>query len=160
MIKRTVLVACALLLANGSALAASATGSSALALAALVARHSPLVSAYDKSIMARMLNGNLGFSFPKNKKIMVRAAAVVCRASDVDITLHSCTLTFGKKTAALKGREAHELFATVAEAGVPSEGAAGSIYEGLSQLVCTIDPNAVKQRGGGGADCTFTPGGP
>jgi hypothetical protein len=158
--KRTVLVTCALLLAPGSALAASATGNSALALAALVARRSPLLSAHDKIIMARMLNGNLGFSFPKNKKILVRATSVVCRAGDVDITLHSCTLTFGKKTAALKGREAHELFATVAEAGVPSEGAAGSIYESLSQLVCTIDPNEIKQRGGGGADCTFKPGGP
>jgi hypothetical protein len=158
--RRTVLAAFALLLANGSALAATATGSGALALAALVARRSPLVSTHDKKIMARMLNGNLGFSFPKNKKILVRAAAVVCRASDVDITLHSCTLTFGKKTAALKGREAHELFATVAEAGVPSKGAAGSIYESLSQLVCTIDPNEVKQRAGGGADCQFKPGGP
>ena len=158
--RRTVLAAFALLLVNGSALAATATGSGALALAALVARRSPLVSTHDKKIMARMLNGNLGFSFPKNKKILVRAAAVVCRASDVDITLHSCTLTFGKKTAALKGREAHELFTTVAEAGVPSEGAAGSIYESLSQLVCTIDPNEIKQRGGGGADCTFKPGGP
>ena len=158
--KRMVLVACALLLANGSALAASATGNSALALAALVAFHSPLVSAHDKNIMARMFNGNLSFSFPKNRKILVRADAVVCRVGDVDITLHTCTLTFGKKTAALRGREAHELFATVAEAGVPPEGAAGSIFESLSQLVCTIDPHEIKQRAGGGADCTFKPGGP
>lgn len=158
--KRAVLIAFALLLAHGSALAATATGSSALALAALVARHSSLVSAHDKRIMARMFNGNLGFSYPKTRKIVVRAAAVVCRTSDVDITEHSCTLTFGKKTAALKGRRAHELFATLAEVGVASGGAAGSIYESLSHLVCTIDPNAVKQRGGGGADCAFTPGGP
>jgi hypothetical protein len=161
MMKRTVLVAFALLpLASGSAMAATTAGNSALALAALVAFHSPLVSAHDKNIMARMFNGNLSFSFPKNRKILVRADAVVCRASDVDITLHSCTLTFGKKTAALKGRKAHELFATVAEAGVSPEGAAGSIFESLSQLVCTIDPNEIKQRAGGGADCTFKPGGP
>jgi hypothetical protein len=158
--KRTVIAALALLLAPGSALAATATGAGALALAALVAPHSPLVSAHDKNIMARMFNGNIGFSYPKKRKIVVRAAAVVCRASDVDITLHSCTLTFGKKTVALMGRRAHELFATIAEVGVASGGAAGSIFESLSHLVCTIDPNAVKQRAGGGADCAFTPGGP
>lgn len=158
--KRTALVACALLLATGGALAATATDGGALALATLVALRSPLVSAYDKTILARMFNGNLSFSFPKNRKIVVRADSVVCRASDVDITLHSCTLKFGSRTSTLKGREAHELFATLKEADVPSEGAAGSIYESLSQLVCTIDPNVVKQRGGGDADCTFTPGGP
>ena len=34
----------------------------------------------------------------------------------------------------------HELFATIAEVGVKPDGAAGTIYEGLSQLACTIDP--------------------
>jgi len=28
----------------------------------------------------------------------------------------------------------------------------------VKNLVCTIDPNAVKQRDGSGADCTFDPG--
>lgn len=158
--KRTVLVTCALLLAPGSALAATVSGNGALALAALVAEHSPLLTIHQKRVMALMFRGDLNFPFPRNRKISVRAAAVACRASNVDITLHDCTLKFGNRTATLTGRRAHELFATVAEVGVPSEGAAGSIYESLSQLVCTIDPNAVKQRGGGGADCTFTPGGP
>ena len=149
-----------LLLTNESAEAATASDGSALALASLVAEHSPLLSAYEKKVMALMFSGNLHFSFPANKKISVQADSVVCRASDVDITLHSCNFTFGQKTAALKGRAAHELFATLVEVGVPSEGAAGSIYESLSHLICTIDPNEVKQRGGGGADCTFNPGSP
>jgi hypothetical protein len=158
--KKTVLVALALLSASGTASAATATGAGALALAALVAAHSPLVSGHDKRAMALLLNGNLGFSFPKNKKILVRADAIVCRAGNVDITAHSCTLTFGNKTTVLKGRRAHELFATIAEAGVPARGAAGSVFESLSHLVCTIDPNGVKQRAGGGADCKFDTGSP
>jgi hypothetical protein len=58
----------------------------------------------------------------------------------------------------LKGRRANELNATALEAGVPSEGAAGSIFESFSHLVCTIDPNDIKQKAGGGANCTFDTG--
>jgi len=38
---------------------------------------------------------------------------------------------------------------------VPSDGAAGSIFEAVSNLGCTIDPGEVKQKGGGGAHCTW-----
>jgi hypothetical protein len=156
--RRVVAVAFGLLLAGQSAATASDGG--ALALASLVAEFSPLLSANEKKVIALMFSGNLNFSFPATKKISVQADAVVCRASNVDITFHSCDLVFGEKKGALKGRAAHELFATLAEAGVPSEGAAGSKYKSLSQLRCTIDPNEVKQKGGGGADCTFDPGSP
>jgi hypothetical protein len=156
--KKTVLVALSLLSASGTAAAATATGAGALALAALVAAHSPLINDRDKKAMARMLDGNPGFSFPKNKKILVRADAILCRAGNVDITEHSCTLTFGSKTAVLKGRKAHELFAAIAETGVLMQGAAGSVFESLSHLVCTIDPNEIKQKAGGGADCKFDTG--
>ena len=158
--KMAPLVALAILLANQSAFAASTGGAGALALAALVAEHSPLLTHRDKDVMARMFDGKLNFSFPANKKISVLADSVVCRASDVDISAHSCELTFGAKKRALSGRKAHELYATVAEAGVQPDGAAGSIFESLSHLACTIDPNEVKQRAGGGADCQFTPGAP
>jgi hypothetical protein len=47
--------------------------------------------------------------------------------------------------------------AAVAEAGVPSEGAAGSIFEAVSNLDCTMDPTEVKQKAGGGAHCSFDP---
>ena len=42
-------------------------------------------------------------------------------------------------------------------AGVPSDGAAGTIYEGLANLKCTLDPQAIKQNDGGGAECSYDP---
>jgi hypothetical protein len=149
-----------LLLASQSASAATAAGSSALALASLVAAASPLLSRHEKRVMARLFGGHSNFTFPANRTISVKSDAIVCRASNVDITSRSCKLTFGAASTNLTGREAHELYATLAEAGVPSEGAAGSIYESLSHLVCTIDPREIAQRSGGGADCTFDPGAP
>ena len=77
-------------------------------------------------------------------KIAIAADKIVCRTSDVDVTSRSCELTYGDKTRSLTGREANEVYATEAMAGVPSEGAAGSIYEGLSKLTCTLDPEAIK----------------
>jgi len=149
-----------LLLASQSASAATAAGSSALALASLVAVASPLLSPHEKRVMARLFGGHSNFTFPANRKLSIKVDAVVCRASNVDITSRSCKLAFGAASANLSGREAHELYATIAEADVPSEGAAGSIFESLSHLVCTIDPRVIAQRAGGGADCTFDPGTP
>ncbi len=80
---------------------------------------------------------------------------MTCRISDVDITYHSCELSFGGKKESVTGRKAHELYATLVEAGVASDGAAGSIYEGIANLDCTVDPAAVKQEAGGGATCKF-----
>ncbi|MGH6868686.1 MAG: hypothetical protein ACREDA_07445, partial [Methylocella sp.] len=87
----------------------------------------------------------------------VAASAVTCRASDVDITRHSCDLTFGAKKVTTRGRKAHELYATLAEVGVPPDGAAGSMFEAVSNLDCAIDPAEVKQKAGGGAHCTYAP---
>lgn len=152
------LVLIPLLLANQAASAATATGGSALALASLVADQSPSVRARDRTVLARLFNGNAGAVFPVGRKIEVRADSVVCRSSNVDITQHGCTLTFGARTVSIQGRRAHELYATIAEIGVPSDGAAGSIYEAVSQLACIVEPQVVEQRGGGGANCTFKPG--
>ncbi len=147
-----------LLLAGTPALADSTAGSSALALAALVAAHSPHVSVHNKIIMAKMFDGSLAFHFPAGHTIAINADSVTCRSSNVDISAHSCVLKFGGATRNLSGRAAHELYATIAEVGVAPDGAAGSIYEALSHLACTIDPNVVKQRAGGGANCTYTAG--
>jgi hypothetical protein len=141
-----------LLLANHPALAGSIDGNGALALAALVAEHSPNVKAHDKFLLEKFLNGQI---YASKKKIAVAAGAVTCRASDVDITQHSCDLTFGAKKVATQGRKAHELYATLAEVGVPPEGTAGSVVEAVSNLDCTIDPAEVKQKAGGGAHCAF-----
>jgi len=43
-------------------------------------------------------------------------------------------------------------------AGVPADGAAGSVSESLSKLSCTLDPAEIKQKAGGGATCTFETG--
>jgi hypothetical protein len=146
-----------LLLANHAAFAGSADGNGALALAALVAEHSPGVNAIDKNVLAKFLNGYANVRYAPNKKITLTAGAVTCRASNVDITQHSCDLTFEAKKVATHGRKAHELYATLAEVGVPPDGAAGSIFEAVSNLDCTIDPGEVKQKAGGGAHCTFAP---
>jgi hypothetical protein len=158
--KAKLILVMAMLLAGGSAWAESAAGGGALALAALVADHSPLMGAQDKKALTQLFDGHPGFPWQATKKISVEADAVICRAGNVDISLHSCDLTFGKSKVSLDGRAAHELFATIAEAGVPSDGAAGSVYEGLSHLACRIDPNEIKQAAGGGAECKFNPGPP
>ena len=138
-----------------SAAPATASGSVALALAGVVAPFSPLPAAEKKAIAA-LFNGNS--NVPYTKKITVTADKILCRASNVAITSRSCELTFGSHTRTVKGREANEIFATEALAGVPSDGAAGTIFEGLTKLSCTLDPKVIKENAGGGADCTFEPG--
>jgi hypothetical protein len=138
--------------------AETAMGNSALALASLVAEHSPVLSLDDKSIMGQFIHANPNFAYLPNKRISVQADAVVCRESNVDISERGCELTFGAKKVTVMGRKAHELFATIHEVGVPPDGAAGTSYESLSHLACSIDTEEVKQKAGGGADCKFQPG--
>ena len=47
------------------------------------------------------------------------------------------------------------LFATEAMAGIPADGAAGSNFESLSKLNCTLDPAQLKAKVGGGAECSY-----
>jgi hypothetical protein len=138
--------------------AASASGPAALALAGVVAEHSSVLGSFDRRAMRRLFDGKSALFFPPNRKISVKAGSVVCRESDVDITARSCDLAFGAGKRVLSGREANEVFATLAAAGVASEGAAGSIIESVKNLVCTVDPNEIKQKAGGGADCMFDTG--
>jgi hypothetical protein len=151
-------VALAVVQSSASAAPGSATGPTALALAAVIAQHSPAVRAFDKRVIARLFRGNTRFGFTPNTKISVDADSVVCRVSNVDITQRSCELTFGTRKRTLTGREANEVGATAAAAGVPSEGAAGSSIESISKLRCAIDPNEIMQKAGGGANCNFETG--
>jgi hypothetical protein len=153
--------AAALLFASGHAsatTASTASGASALALAGIVADHSPEVSAADRAALNHLFAGNLDFDWPADRPIAVKADAVVCRAGNVDITAWSCELTFGKHRVTAKSRQAHELYATILEAGVPPDGAAGSTFAALTHLDCTINPNVIKQKSGAGASCNFDPG--
>ncbi|WP_420968839.1 hypothetical protein [Bradyrhizobium sp. B120] len=154
---RLTILACSLSLASTAAWAAPATtsGSVALALAGVVAPYSSL-PAKEKKAVAAFFGGASNVRI--TRKITVTADKVVCRASNVDITSRSCALTFGSRTHTVKGREANAIYATVALAGVPGDGAAGTIYEALSKLSCTLDPAVIKDKAGGGADCSFEPG--
>jgi len=118
-----------LLLANSAAFAGSINGNSGLALAALVAQHSPNVKTSDKRLLEKFLDGRTNVTYASKNKIAVAADIISCKASNVDITLHSCDLSFGEKKVTTTGRKAHELYATLIEAGVPSDGAAGSVFE-------------------------------
>jgi hypothetical protein len=153
---RLILVA-ALLSFSSAALAESADGNGALALAALVAENSPLLGATDKAVLAKFLNGQTNVAYPAGETTLVSADKITCRASNVDITEHSCDLAFGKKTVMLMGRRAHELYTTLAEIGVQAEGAAGSSFAALSNLKCAINPSEVQQKSGGGAHCDYSP---
>lgn len=154
---RNVMLAALLLATPQSASAANVDGNGALALAALVAENSPLVPGAQKGTIARLFNGLLSPP-PPSATITVKADNVECRTSNVDITEHSCTLKFGPRTVNLKGHRAHELYATIGEVGVAPDGAAGSVFELLSNLNCTIKPREIADRAGGGASCTFNSG--
>jgi hypothetical protein len=129
-------------------------GSGALALAALVGENSPLLGPPAKKLLAKFLDGETKVS-SSGQIISVTVDKLTCKASNVDITLHSCELVFGTRTATLTGRAAHELFATLVEVGVPPDAGAGSVFEAVSKLDCKIDPNAVIDNAGGGAHCDY-----
>jgi hypothetical protein len=141
------------LLAGASpAAAASVTGAAALALASVVAQYAALPAANTKAVAA-FFKGDT--NFPYKEKISVMAEKIVCRTSNVEVTARSCEVTFKTKKQTLTGREANELFATVSVAGIASDGAAGLNFESLSKLNCTLDPAQLKQKSGGGAECSY-----
>ncbi|WP_291863534.1 hypothetical protein [Bradyrhizobium sp.] len=142
---------------SASAAPATISGPQALALAALVAQHSSL-PAYDKRTIARLFAGGSIFLIAAKTRFSVTADNVVCRTSNIDIAARSCELTFKTRKKTLKGREANELHATAATAGVPAEAAAGLNIESFSKLNCIIDPREIRQKAGGGAQCSFETG--
>lgn len=131
----------------------TASGSAALALAALVGINSPLLDAKDKETLGKLLDGVT--DIPAGRSISVLAESLTCRASNIAIAEHSCELKFGSSAVALTGRKAHELFATLIETGIEPEGAAGSVYAAATKLDCSIDPAELKQNSGGGASCRY-----
>ena len=145
-------------LSSPAAFADDASGPGALALAAVVGDRDPALNATHRLALARLFAGQTNFGLPAGQKIVVKADKIVCRVHNVSIIERSCELKFGPHVVNLAGRSANELYATMSVAGVPSDGAAGTIFEGLHQLGCTVDPAVAVQGAGGGADCTFTPG--
>lgn len=140
------------------AIAAAASGHGALALAAIAGQYDPALTAPMKAALLRLLADE---SSGRTGSISVKFAEITCRAGDVDIKAYSCALAYGTRTMNLKGRQAAELFATLAEAGVQSDGAAGTIFESVKTLACTLKLTELGGPGmgdGGGADCTYQPG--
>jgi hypothetical protein len=146
-------------LGPSAALAAPATltGPTALAVAAVVAPYSSLLNPGERKVIAGLFDGNGRISYPK-KKLSVSADIVTCRISNVAIAERSCDIAFTKGKHSLKGREANEVYATLASAGVTAEGAAGSMIESISKLSCTLDLDAIRQNAGAGADCSWQAG--
>jgi len=140
---------------TASAAPATASGPAALALAGVVALYSPLLTADEREAVSAFFVGQSGVRYAK--KISVTADKIVCRVSNVDITARSCELTFKGAKQTITGRRASEIFATEAMAGVP-DSAAGSVSESLSKLTCTLDPAEIRQKAGGGANCSFDTG--
>ena len=140
----------ALLLA-APAQAAEAFGTSALSLASLVGAYQPSLSAAQKNKLKAMGDSKMA----KGAPFKVKADVVTCHSSNVDVAGHNCTLTFAGKDTEILGRVAHELDATLREAGVEGDAGAGNIYTRVSRLVCEIEPNTVAERSGGGAKCTW-----
>jgi hypothetical protein len=156
-ISTTLLLLATPLHSAASAAPATATGSAALAVAAVVAPYSPQLSRGEKKVIAGLFDGNT-YAHHAKMKLSVSADAIQCKIGNVDITARSCELTFKKAKHSLKGRAANEVYATLAAAGVASEGAAGSMIQAISKLTCTVDPVVIKDKSGGGADCSFETG--
>ncbi|MBV8454861.1 MAG: hypothetical protein JOZ29_21705 [Deltaproteobacteria bacterium] len=146
------------IIAAAPAAPASANGPTALALAAVMGQYSSMLSPRDRYLLARLFNADFTIRSYADQKISVKVKTIVCRTSNVDITARSCELKFGKHGCILNGHRANELNATIVQAGVSLEGAAGSNVLSLSHLVCTIGLNEIMQKAGGGAECTFNTG--
>jgi hypothetical protein len=73
-----------------SAAPLSAGGPTALAVAAVLAPYSPLLSAYEKRFIAGLFDSNAKAGFPGKKKLTVTAETVTCRVSNVAIAERSC----------------------------------------------------------------------
>lgn len=65
------ILAAAMLSFSSAALAESADGNGALALAALVAENSPLLGATDKAVLAKFLNGQTNVAYLAGETILV-----------------------------------------------------------------------------------------
>jgi hypothetical protein len=140
-----------------SAAQPTASGATALTVAAVIAQYSPVLNPGERKVIAGLFDGNTRMSYPL-KKLSVDADTVMCRISNVAIADRSCEITFKKGKRSLKGHAASEVYAMLASAGITAEGAAGSMIENVSKLSCTLDLGEIKQNAGGGADCSWQAG--
>ena len=151
------LVLAATLVLAGGAKAAPMTmnGEPALAFAALVGAYSPALTASQKHVLSKFLGGQTAF-VSSNATITLHVSEVHCQLGDVDLTKHSCRITYGAAVTALNGEEGADILANMALAGVMGDGAAGTIHYDVLNVTCTIKVAEVKSPDGGGASCSYT----
>lgn len=155
--KRTLILVIPLVLASVPVSAGQSNGNAALTLAALIGADQPSLPRAEKAALASFLNSQTNVTLPAGvRSITVRADKISCRMGNVDIGLHDCTLTFGSRTVTKSGSAGQMFLATMQENGVPSDGAAGTIFYNATAVTCTIDAAQVESHDGGGAKCTFT----
>jgi hypothetical protein len=151
-----IFAAIALAAQPASAAPTTTEGFGALSLATVLAQHDPLLTVADRALLAHYLAGYPQALHHAGLVIHLNTGAIACRAGDVDLAMHECTIKLGAHTMTLTGRNAHELYATMVEAGIPSDGAAGSIYESVNGLQCVIQADQISDESGDGAVCTYT----
>ena len=128
-----------------AALAGSATGSVALALAGVVAAHSPKLSPAEKKAVAAFFDGKT--DVPYTTKIKVAADKIVCRIGNVDITARSCEVTFAGETIAFETRHRRQ-DGTMASQNSPAR----SIPQGLGTRAAAARSAATRQTSGWSCD--------
>ena len=147
------LITLALLGLPAAAYADTSSGSPGMALAALIAQHSPTVSAANKwRLMQYLGNHNAGPGAPA--LITVTAKGLQCLSGNVAENFHNCDLTYGGSHVSINGRAANELYATAVENGVQPDGAAGKMEFVLKDLTCTVKPHDIGT--GGAVACNWT----
>lgn len=147
------LITLALLGLPAAAHADTSGGSPGMAFAALIAQHSPTVSAANKwRLMQYLGNHNAGPGAPA--LITVTVKGLQCLSGNVAENFHNCDLTYGSTHLTINGRAANELYATAVENGVQPDGAAGKMEFVLKDLNCTVKPHDIGT--GGAVACTWT----
>ena len=147
------LITLALLGLPAAAYADTSGGSPGMAFAALMAQHSPAVSAANKwRLMQYLGNHNSGPGAPA--LITVTAKGLQCLSGNVAENFHTCDLTYASTHLTINGRAANELYATAVENGVQPDGALGKMEFVLKDLTCTVKPHDIGT--GGAVACTWT----
>jgi hypothetical protein len=131
------------------------SGNDALGLAALVAQYSPLVPKSSKKALSNLFDGKRKFKFPAKEAISIEASSINCRKSSAAIAAFACGLDFAGKPVSVQGRKAHELLATLAEAGTASRQEAGMLHYNIDHLKCEVRTSEILRSAGSGSECRF-----
>ena len=143
---------------SASAAPVTITGPTALALAAVVAQHSPHLPAYDKKTMARLFAGDSVFLIGTKAKFSVTVDTAVCRTSNVDIAARSCELTFKVSKKTIKGREANEVYATSRPPASSPKARPDRTSPASRSSIAPSMPRKSARRPARGAQCSFETG--